>query len=176
MIFMSVLLEWKRPRIPLEVCAELARRGVDVELWVAGKGPLQPELESEAKRLGIDKRVRWLGHQPDPHRWFAASDVFIHTAIGEAFGNVLVEALGCGVPVIASKSGATPELIEEDKTGKLVPVDLREVPHFASAVQHITGDRACYAEFSRRAAAAAQQFGTQTAVDRTIEVYAKWLK
>jgi glycosyltransferase involved in cell wall biosynthesis len=175
MIFMSVLLKWKRPQIPLQVCAELARRGVDIELWIAGKGPLQAELEAEAKRLGIDKRVRWLGHQPDPHRWFAASDVFIHTAIGEAFGNVLVEALGCGVPVIASKSGATPELVEEDKTGKLVPVDRQEIEQLACAVNQVTGSRAKYAEFSQRAAAAAQHFSTQIAVDRTMEVYAKWL-
>ncbi len=176
MIFMSVLLEWKRPEIPLGICAELARRGVDVEIWMAGKGPLQASLETEAKKLGIEGRVRWLGHQPDPHRWLAASDVFIHTSVGEAFGNVLVEALGCGLPVIASKSGATPELIEENKTGMLVPIDLSEVERLASAVQKVTSDPARYSEFSRRAVESARKFSTEISVERTLEVYAQWLK
>lgn len=175
LIFMSVLLEWKRPEIALRVCAELARRGLDVELWMAGTGPLQASLEALAKQLGVESRVRWLGYQPDPHRWLASADVFLHTALGEAFGNVLVEALGCGLPVVASESGATPELIEKDRTGMLAPPGPQEVERLADAVQTVAGNRVRYAEFSRAAAESAQRFSTEIAVERTLRVYEKWL-
>jgi glycosyltransferase involved in cell wall biosynthesis len=125
-----------------------------------------------------------MGHQPDPHRWLASGDVFLHAAVGEAFGNVLVEALGCGLPVVATASGAAGELIAEGRTGRLVAPDApgdsvepgdNEVERLATAVQQVTGDRGRYGEVSRAAALAAQQFTTDLCVERTMQVYAPWL-
>lgn len=172
LIFMAVFLEWKRPELPLQVCAELARRGVDVQLWMAGKGPLGAELEAKAKALGIEKNVRWLGHQADPHRWLASADIFVHTATGEAFGNVLIEALGCGLPVVATRSGATPELIQEGKSGALVDPGPDEAARMAEAVVRVLKNQPCY---SQAAAEAAKSFTTELAVEHTMKIYEPFL-
>jgi glycosyltransferase involved in cell wall biosynthesis len=172
LIFMAVFLEWKRPELPLQVCEELLRRGVDVQLWMAGKGPLGPDLETTAKTLGIDKKVRWLGHQADPHRWLASADVFIHTSTGEAFGNVLIEAMGCGLPVVATRSGATPELVEDGKAGALVEPGPEEAARMADAVIRVLKNHSCY---SRAATEAAKGFTTELAVERTMKIYEPFL-
>lgn len=175
LIYMAVLLNWKRPEVTLHVCANLSRRGMDVQLWMAGQGPLQASLETLAKELQIENRVRWLGHQPDPQRWLASADVFLHAAVGEAFGNVLVEALGCGLPIVATRSGATPELIEEDVNGKLVATGSMEIEQLADAVESITRDRQRYLAFSQAARLSATRFTTDLSVEQTMRVYAPWV-
>lgn len=120
LIFAASLLPWKRPELALRVCATLAARDMDVRLWMAGDGPLRSDLEALARELGISSRVSWLGHQPELTAWYAGADLFLHTAVGEAFGNVLIEAMACGLPVIATASGAVSELVVDGETGCLI--------------------------------------------------------
>jgi glycosyltransferase involved in cell wall biosynthesis len=174
-IFAAVLLEWKRPETALAVCAELVKRGVDVQLWIAGDGPLRQRLETRTGGLGIAHQVRWLGHRSDPQRWFAGADLFLHTALGEAFGNVLIEAMACGLPVIASKSGAVPELVADGVSGRLINVNGRETVSFAEVIQDIMSDSQRYQAISAAAAHRAQAFSTARCVDETCAVYEPFL-
>jgi glycosyltransferase involved in cell wall biosynthesis len=169
--YASALLPLKRPEIALRVCAELVRKKQPVQLWVAGQGPLQRELESLSLDLGITDNVRWLGHQPDLQRWFAGADVFLHTTLGEAFGNVLIEAMACGVPVVAAHSGATPELINENETGCLIPNGPQEIEQFASTIRQLGDDRPRLEAMARAAIKRAGRFDVQECVDRTLAVY-----
>jgi glycosyltransferase involved in cell wall biosynthesis len=83
--------------------------------------------------------------------------------------------MGCGLPVVATQSGAVPELIEEDCTGKLVAEGPGEVEQLADAVIHVTRDPQAYQDFSRATTLAAKRFSTDLAVERTMQVYAEWL-
>jgi glycosyltransferase involved in cell wall biosynthesis len=140
LIFTATLLGWKRPEIALQVAAELVRRGQAVQLWMAGVGHLQKQLVQQAAQLGVAGHVKWLGHIKDPQRWMSAADLLIHTAVGEAFGNVFMEAMSCGLPVVASRSGSAPELVSE-AVGRTVTTGPGEVAGLADAVMELTERR-----------------------------------
>jgi len=176
LMFASVLLPWKRPDVVLRVCADLVARGIDVQLWMAGLGPLRVNLEALGEELGVASRVRWLGYQNEMAKWYASADVFVHTALGEAFGNVLIEAMACGLPVAATSSGALPELIGDGETGYLVAAGVREVQEMADAIQSIISDRERYHQMSQAAIRQARRFPLEDCVAKTWEIYKPILK
>src|ERR1044072_581527 len=135
-LFASSLLEWKRPDLAISVCSELVRRGVKVKLLMAGSGPMQLSLETMVVDLGIQNHVVWLGHR-ELQSVFPGVDLFLHTSKGEAFGNVLVEAMSCGITIVATRSGATPEVIEEGITGLLIDPGVNQIERMADAIQSL---------------------------------------
>lgn len=91
-------------------------------LIVLGTGPLRSQLEALARKLGIDQAVAFLGFQGNPLPFIARAAAFVLTSRSEGFGNVLVEALGCGTPVIATDCPYGPtEILENGRYGILVP-------------------------------------------------------
>jgi glycosyltransferase involved in cell wall biosynthesis len=101
----------------------LSRMQAKAELWVLGTGPLQAELMAFAEHLGLSQRVRWLGFVANPFPYMAAADVFALSSRWEGFANVVVEALACGTPVVATDCHYGPaEILEGGRFGRLVPV------------------------------------------------------
>ena len=98
-----------------------AMKDVDALLLIAGMGSMLPILRNKARLLGIANRVRFLG--PVSYSvlplYYRASDVFVLPSLSEAFGIVLLEAMASGTPVIGTKVGGIPEII--DGCGVLVP-------------------------------------------------------
>ena len=80
-------------------------------LIIAGSGPLAGELRQLGERLGLGKRIRFLGQIPQARRLFAAFDLFVLTSDYEPFGMVLLEAMAAGVPVMATDCGGAPEIV-----------------------------------------------------------------
>jgi glycosyltransferase involved in cell wall biosynthesis/SAM-dependent methyltransferase len=99
----------------IEAMATVARRVPDVQLLIGGSGSQRPQLEEQVATLGLDKHVTFLGFIPeaDLPRYYQAADVFVlPTRELEGFGLVTAEALACGTPVLGTRVGATPELLE----------------------------------------------------------------
>ena len=95
----------------------------DVDLVILGEGGLRSELEELASRLGISERVFMPGFVANPYAWMRAAEVFVLSSAWEGFGNVLIEALACGTPVISTDCPSGPrEILEDGKWGRLVPV------------------------------------------------------
>lgn len=92
-------------------------------LLLAGDGHLLPVLRARARELGLEERVRFLGALSDEElrEAYAACDVAVLPSEYEAFGIVLLEAMAAGKPVVATRVGGVPEVVEEGKTGLLVP-------------------------------------------------------
>lgn len=86
----------------LEVFDRVVRDGVDVVLVLAGDGPLRPEVERRARKLGLSDRVRILGQRGDANRLYQAFDVFCLPSLYEGLGIVAVEAQASGLPCIVS--------------------------------------------------------------------------
>ena len=94
-------------------------------LIVLGKGDAR-EYRALASRLGVGERVAWLGPRDDPERWYAAADVAVLPSRYEPFGNVHLEALAAGLPVVASSRAGGAELIVDGINGAVVdPTDPR---------------------------------------------------
>jgi glycosyltransferase involved in cell wall biosynthesis len=106
----------------LSALARLETRPAPV-LWLLGEGPLEGELQAHARALGVAERVRFLGFRDNPFPFMAAADVFALSSRWEGFANVLVEALACGTPVVASDCPYGPrEILDGGRHGTLVKV------------------------------------------------------
>ena len=89
-------------------------------LVVVGMGPLEAELKQFARDLGLeDDEVFWPGFREDVPVLMNAFDIFALTSVHEGFGLVLVEAMAAGKPVVATRSGAIPEVVAAGETGYL---------------------------------------------------------
>ena len=87
---------------------------------VAGEGPLRGELEAEVARLGLQEQVTLLGLRPDVPALMCAADAFVLTSSSEGMSNTILEAMASGRPVVATRVGGNPELVQEGITGMLV--------------------------------------------------------
>jgi glycosyltransferase involved in cell wall biosynthesis len=94
----------------------------NVSLWIAGDGPLRPQLERLATGLGITDRVRFLGWREDVPTLIASADLLVCPSLHEPLGNVVIEAWSAGLPVVATASDGPAGLITDGETGILVPL------------------------------------------------------
>ncbi len=122
-------------------------------LLVVGKGHEAP-YRALAARLGIADRVRWLGPRPDVERWYASADACILPSRYEPFGNVHLEALACGLPVVASTAAGGSEVVAEGAAGRVAdPRDPGAVARALAELRDAVGSRpAVIAAAARRAA------------------------
>jgi UDP-glucose:(heptosyl)LPS alpha-1,3-glucosyltransferase len=119
-------------------------------LIVIGRGD-ETRYRRLAARLGLTDRIRWLGLRSDLERWYAAADVLVLPTRYEPFGNVHLEAMASGLPVITTTAAGGAELVEEGKNGAVVSPD--DAAGVAAAVERLRGEnRVALAEAARRAA------------------------
>ena len=112
--------------------------GVAAHVWILGEGDERPRLERLAAEPALAGRVRLLGFKQNPWALIARADVFVLTSAYEGFGNVLVEAMACGTPVVATRSSGTEEIIADGVNGLLVDHQPQAI---AAAVSKLLSDR-----------------------------------
>lgn len=96
---------------------------IDAKLIILGKGPLLNELREQARNLNILDKVFFKGFVNDPHKYFQKADLFVLSSMREGLSTVLIEAMGCGTPVVATNCNHGPsEILDNGKYGRLVPV------------------------------------------------------
>tara|TARA_B100000315_G_C14388166_1_gene500627 strand:- start:258 stop:815 length:558 start_codon:yes stop_codon:yes gene_type:complete len=125
LISVGRLLDWKR----FDMVIKAVGRCENVELVIAGDGPERKNLERLAKRACPD-RVRFLGllDSASVYEELSKADVFVLPSIADSFGNVYVEAMASGLPVIAARAGGVVEIVENNVNGFLIePDDLDEL-------------------------------------------------
>jgi phosphatidylinositol alpha 1,6-mannosyltransferase len=119
-----------------EVAAELKARGVRHKILVIGDGPARPWF---AERVP-DAVFAGFQTGDDLGRAVASMDIFFNPSVTETFGNVTLEAMACGVPVVAAHASGAVGLVDEGETGFLVPP--RDVKAYADAIQRLCEDDA----------------------------------
>lgn len=107
----------------IEALAELVKNEKNILLIIIGDGPLRSKLQKKVSDLKLNEYVLFLGFVPNSKliNWYNSSDLFILPSLCEGFGIVIVEALSCGIPVVASDTGGIPEIINVNHLGILVP-------------------------------------------------------
>ena len=115
------LLPVKRWDRMLRAVARLTEKGIGLEVLHAGSGPLRDELEAMTRELHVDHVVRFLGNRHDIASLLAGAAFLVHTSEIEGLPNVVLEAMACGRAVVATDAGDVPYLIEDGKTGFVVP-------------------------------------------------------
>jgi glycosyltransferase involved in cell wall biosynthesis len=110
-------------------------------LLIVGEGDEEEELARLAVACGVSDRVRFLGFRPDMESVYAASDIFVHAALMEPLGNVVLEALSCGLPCVVSPVayiGASGELTDDVNALFANP---RNPCDWAGKIDRLLGDR-----------------------------------
>ena len=121
-LYVGRLDRLKGVRELLEAGMRLIGGNLDLELAYIGEGPMEEVLRSRCAQLNLSQRLRLLGTRTSPEvaRWLAAADLLCLPSYSEGCPNVILEALACGRPVVATNVGGIPELLDS-RCGLLVP-------------------------------------------------------
>jgi glycosyltransferase involved in cell wall biosynthesis len=158
------LAEAKNYPLLIDALARLRAR-VPARLFILGAGELESELRALVRSRHLDDAVVFGGFQRNPWKYMARADVFVLTSHYEGFGNVLVEAMACGTPVIATSSPGTREIITDGVDGLLV--DRHDAGEVAAAIERVLSDSPLRA----RLAAAGQERAKQFALPAIVATY-----
>jgi len=123
---LSRLHPWKGIEYFLEAAMIVSRRFPEVRFLIVGEGqvvdsPYKRELEGYAVRLGLGERVVFAGFRLDVPEILAEVAVSVLPSLSEGLSNVLLESMAAGAPVVATRVGGNPEVVEDGETGLLVP-------------------------------------------------------
>jgi glycosyltransferase involved in cell wall biosynthesis len=124
-LFVGAISEAKGTRLLLEAVRELAARRSDFTLWMMGQfssEAYEREVRGFCRDHQLDHVVSFLGLQVDDDKWryFHRADILCHPSYLESFGNVLVEAMMFRLPVVATRAGGMPDIVESGVTGSLL--------------------------------------------------------
>jgi N-acetyl-alpha-D-glucosaminyl L-malate synthase BshA len=156
-------------RIFAAIRAELPAR-----LDLVGDGPERPRIEALVRSLGLDGEVRFLGERGELAPLLRESHVFLFPSQTESFGLAALEAMACGVPVVASDVGGIAEVVRHGETGFLAPMG--DVPAMIQYVRRLLADGELHALMARQARARAERnFLPAPAVDRYEAAYRRAL-
>lgn len=179
---MGTLTERKGHRVLIEAMALALDRGdkaaeasgARVCGFIAGAGPLEPALAAEIHRRGLEPRVRMLGHVSDARSLLWALDIFVMPSLKEGLSIAVLEAMACGLPVIASTVGGLPEAVEDGLTGMLVEASNARILADAITKLGATPERREAMGAAGRARSVAR-FGIEAMARRTLELYQRCL-
>jgi len=115
------LIQVKGFDLLLEAVADIVKKNPDILLYIIGDGPYRPKLERQIKKQNLGDIIKLMGVCPNKELklWYSAADVFCLASSREGWPNVLMEALACGTPVVATNVWGTPEIIKCDDVGFL---------------------------------------------------------
>jgi len=127
MLYTGRLIELKNIPVLLRAFEQVLPTIQNLELILLGEGPERKKLQNFSKKLDVESRVHFLGQVENPYQFMFHSDLFILVSSHEAFGNVLVEAMACGCPVISTNVQGPREILYDSKTkthfGSLVAIN-----------------------------------------------------
>jgi N-acetyl-alpha-D-glucosaminyl L-malate synthase BshA len=138
----------KRIEDVIRIFAKVSEK-IGARLLMIGDGPDRHQAFELASKLGISGRVSFLGSFPRIEELLAVSDLFLLPSIQESFGLVALEAMACGVPVVASRLGGIPEVVIDGQTGFLC--EPRDVEAMAQAAIRILSDKDLNDRFAKAA-------------------------
>jgi len=149
----------------IELAEQLHDRGIDYTIRVAGDGDLREELESKTREKNLQGCIQWDGFISEIQTFLHSIDIFILTSHWEGFGYVLIEAMLCGLPVIAFDVSSNSEIVADKETGHLIPP--YDIDKLTEAVEHLRAHPSEAREMGQKGRdRALRLFDFQTALDK----------
>jgi glycosyltransferase involved in cell wall biosynthesis len=135
------LVPFKGHRYLVDAIARVVETNSNIVCAVIGDGELMTTLREQARALGIETHMRFLGFQDDLHELYPAFDIYCHSSLeleAEAFPLAILRALACGLPVVATKVGGIALMVEEGISGYLTPPE--DPATLAEALKRVMND------------------------------------
>jgi glycosyltransferase involved in cell wall biosynthesis len=124
-LFVGTLSLFKGPDVLLKAMPKVIKNIPTAKLVFVGSGPMKEGLEMQSKKLGVERHVKFTGFVEESLKplYYRATDIFVLPSImnTESFGIVNLEAMACGVSIVASKIGGIPDVVKDMENGLLVP-------------------------------------------------------
>ena len=152
----------------LEAFARISSKAPEWRLTIVGDGPLKKTLRIQTERLRISDRIDWHSQTMNPFQHYRSADIFVLPSRYEGMPNTLLEAMGCGLPVIVSNASPGPlEYVEDEVTGLVVAVE--DVSALGEALDYLIHNAA----LRRRLGKAARLRVTECAVPKVLGLWNK---
>lgn len=166
----AALVPHKGQRYLVDAAAEVLRHEPDARFIIAGEGELREPLEQQIRHLHLEKHVMLAGFRPDVLSLHRAFDIFVMSSVTEGLGTSLLDAMAAGKPVVATRTGGIPEVVEDLVTGILVPP--RDTRAMAGALITLLGDADLRARMGAAGLARVEaEFTAERMVEHTLRVY-----
>ena len=166
--------KWKRHDLILSAFEKLAKSDPNVHLVCLGaKDELQTEwwnyLQKRTRQSSFSPRIHWVGWVDDIREWFRVADLLVLSSDNEPFGRVIIEAMACEVPVIATRGGGVPEILRDGLDGILItPGNHQEM---ADAATRILKDRTLREHLTHSGIERANLFSLDTHVMKMTQLF-----
>ena len=178
-LYIARASRWKRHDLAVSAFERIAKVQSKAHLiCVGGKDTQDSEwwdqLQAMTSRSLFSERIHWIGRAEDVRPWLRSASILILTSDNEPFGRVLVEAMACGIPVVATRSGGVPEIVREGLEGLLVtPGSADEI---CDAIVKLLNDDALSKHFSKAGRKRAEDFSIENHVKQMVDVFEQTLK
>lgn len=168
----------KNHQLMVRALAELKKEKINAKFVIIGDTPkysLRSELEQLAKKLNVGQDVMFLGYQTDIPGYMNAFDIFVLPSLSEGCSNVIQEAMATGLPVVASRVGGNPELIEHQNDGLLFTSN--SVEELSEALKYLIQNPKKAKEFGQKALKKAREkFSLPVMIQNYQNLYLQWMR
>lgn len=153
----------------LDTIQLLVNERTDVHAVIIGTGPMENEIRRYAQSLNLHKKVTFMGFKNNLEKWLPCLDVLLFPSKTEGLGTSVLDAMACGVPVVASNAGGIPELVKNEENGLLVQV--KDAEGFFKACMRLLDDKDLRNRITANAKQTCLQFTYREMARKTIETY-----
>ncbi len=152
----------------LDAFARILQKNPDCCLNLLGDGELRPEVETYAEELGIREKVLFHGSQSNVYPYLHSADIFLLPSRFEGMPMTIIEAMGTGLPVVASAVGGVPDMLRNGESGILVSQEPRSV---ADAVEQLLQKESLRKNLGENARADSRQFSAEHMAEAYCNIY-----
>jgi glycosyltransferase involved in cell wall biosynthesis len=154
----------------LNAVSHLRQKHLEFRIQIVGDGPLRDPLKQQAQSLGLADCVELVGQRADIQALLSDALLLVHTSQNEGCPNVIMEAMACGRPVVATDAGDIPSLVDDGETGFVVPRG--NIGSLAERIGALLQDRALCERMSEAARLKAErEFGLERLLKETLAAY-----
>ena len=168
--YVGRLIRNKGPQYLVQACPDIVKTHTEAQIYIVGEGPLRDKLMRQVTSQKLEDHVHFLGNVSDVLPILQATTVFVRPSLTEGMSLAILEAMACGLPVIASNVEGNVEIIDNGKTGYLVPpADSRAL---AEAIGFLLGNHKIANELGENARKKIEMFyDWEQITDQTLKIY-----
>jgi glycosyltransferase involved in cell wall biosynthesis len=169
------LTDEKGHKYLIQATKHLKEHTPNIKIIVVGEGPMQLELDKQVKEIQGEDMVFFLGFREDIPQILNALDVFVLSSDHEGLGSIIMDAMACRLPIVASRVGGIPEVVDHMKTGLLIPP--KGPKSLANAILKIYQDRELGRRLGQRGYEQVhQKFSAESMAWQAIDLYEELAK